>query len=229
MDTVKVYIGTDPFMRKAEKALEHSIRKHVSGPCEIFWMDYSRGGVWSNWNIGRPRRQPYSDEGWATDFTCFRFAIPEVNNFEGRAIYLDVDMVLLKDIRELFESPMEKPVMMPGHWDVILFDCAAFKDFDWWPSLEEMKPSGKMITDYKKLLTGNGVVSKKLPLKWDCRDGNGLDEETALIHYTEMSTQPWKPYPQVFDYPDHPSPEAVKIFWDLYDEASQNISSKETP
>ncbi|MCB1148615.1 MAG: hypothetical protein KDK48_00480 [Chlamydiia bacterium] len=221
METVKVYIGTDPFMRKAEVALAHSIRKHVSGPCEIIWMDYSRGGIWANWNIGRARRQPYSEKGWATDFTCFRFAIPEANGFKGRAIYLDVDMVLLKDIRELFEYPMEKPVMIPDHWDVILYDCAAFKEFDWWPSIEEMKPSGTMISAYKKLLESHDVVSKNLPRKWDCRDGAGYDpKETALIHYTEMRTQPWKPYPQVFDYPEHPSPEMVKIFWDLYEEGS---------
>ncbi len=219
-DTIKIYVGTDPFMKKAEMALLKSLEKTTSGPWEVIWMDYARGGIWSNWNIGRPRRNPYPGQGWGTDFTCFRFAIPEANGFEGRAIYLDVDMILLKDIRNLFEHPMDKPVMLPEHWDVILYDCAKFKDLDWWPKIEVMKPSGMMMNEYVKLLLKNDYVSFDLPEIWDCRDGEGYDPETtSLIHYTDMNTQPWKPYPKRFEYPPHPRPDMVELWENLYNEA----------
>lgn len=219
-ERVKIFVGTDPFMRKAEKALEYSVKKTASVPVDIVWMDYSRGGIWANWEIGRPRRQPYSGHGWGTDFTCFRYAIPEANSFQGRAIYMDVDMILLRDIKELFDYPMEKPVLIPKHWDVILYDTSAFKEFDWWPSLSEMKKSGWQMNHYIKLLAEHGVVSTTLPEIWNCRDGLGFDpEKTGLIHYTDMNTQPWEPYPERFNYPPHPRPDMVKLWWDLYKEA----------
>lgn len=226
-DTVKIYIGTDPNMGKAELALEHSIRKHCSSPLEIIWMDYSRGGIWEGWDIGREHGIPYSNKGWATDFTCFRFAIPEACGFEGRAIYLDVDMILLDDITKLFELPLEKPARItPFGYDVILFDCAAFKDKLWWPTIDRMKANRWRRADYEYLLEQHDFVSKDLPDEWDCRDGKGFDpDKTALVHYTNMRTQPWKPYPDIFEYPPHPNQDMVDLFWKEYEEAKEKQGS----
>lgn len=220
---VKVYVGTDPNMKKAELALEYSIRKHTSSDVDIIWMDYSRGGVWDGWDIGRERGHPYAKKGWGTDFTCFRFAIPEVAGFQGRAIYLDVDMILLKDIRELFETKMDKPVLStPGGFDVILYDCTAFKDKLWWPTVERMKVNKWRRQDYEAVLKNHDFCGG-LDEKWDCRDGKGYDENTtALVHYTNMNTQPWKPYPQIFKYPPHPRQDMVDLFWKYYEEAQKN-------
>lgn len=224
-DSVKVFVGTDPNMGKAELALEHSIRKTCSTDVEIVWMDYARGGIWEGWNIGREKGKPYSNEGWATDFTCFRFAIPEANNFEGRAIYLDVDMILVRDIREFFDEPMDRPVMITSKgYDVMLFDTAAFKDQDWWPSLDEMKSSGKEVGEYHHLLKEHQMLSTQLPLRWNCCDGKGYDPEvTGLIHYTNMNTQPWKPYPDSFAYPPHPRPDMVELWEKMYKEATESL------
>jgi len=227
-DPVRVYVGTDPNMKKAEMALEYSIRKHCSTDVEIVWMDYARGGTWDGWNIGRERGHPYAKKGWATDFTCFRFAIPEACGFEGRAIYLDVDMILLKDIRELFDLPLERPLMATpaGGYDVILIDCAAFKDQLWWPTIDRMKVNTWRRKDYELLLEQHEFVSKTVPEKWDCRDGRGYDpKETALVHYTDMNTQPWKPYPETFTYPDHPRQDMVDLFWSLYEEAKKQTET----
>lgn len=218
---IYIYVGTDPHMRKGEVALEHSIRKYASRPIQIVWMNFAKGGIWANWDIGRSRGIPYSGTGWATDFTCFRFAIPEANNFEGRAIYLDVDMLLLRDINELFTLSMDKPVMVtPRGYDVMLYDCAAFKDKKWWPSIKDMKTNHWMINDYNKVLQEHGMISSNLPLIWNCLDGDGYDpEKTGLIHFTDMHTQPWKPYPDRFKYPPHPRPDMVELFWKYYEEA----------
>lgn len=218
---IKVFVGTDPFMRKAELALEYSIRKSASEPVDIVWMDYSRGGIWDNWNIGRPKKLPYASEGWSTDFTCFRFAIPGANNYEGRAIYLDADMILLRDINELFTLPMDKPVIHPpARLDVMLFDCKAFKEFEWWPTVDEMKCSQWNLKEYYRLMNEHKIISDSMPALWDCLDGVGYDPlKTGLVHYTEMNTQPWHPYPERFKYPPHPRPDMVQLWQKFYDEA----------
>lgn len=215
-EVIKVYVGTDPYMKKAEIALENSIRANTKSEVEIIWMDYARGGAWAEWNIGRERGHPYAKEGWATDFSCYRFAIPEVNGFQGRAIYLDVDMILVRDIKEFFNYPMGFPVLItPAGYDVMLYDCEQFQDEDWWPTLEQMKKSGWGINDYAKLLVDHQMVGPLSPV-WDCCDGIGYDpDRTGLIHFTNMRTQPWKPYPEVFDYPPHPRPDMVAL-WQKY-------------
>lgn len=218
-ELIKIYVGTDPYMKKAEIALEESILANTKSPFEIIWMDYSRGGEWAEWNIGRERGLPYSKQGWATDFSCYRFAIPEMNGFEGRAIYLDVDMILVKDIKEFFNTPMGSPVLITSKgFDVMLYDCEEFADEDWWPSLEEMKSSGWNVNQYGGLLIEHHMLGQ-LSLKWNCCDGIDYDPDmTGLIHFTDMRTQPWKPYPDSFEYPPHPNPEMVAI-WQKYYEA----------
>ena len=194
-------------MGKAELALEHSIRKHCTSPLEINWMRAGDPG-WE-WKGAYP-------DGWHTMFTCFRFAIPELCAFKGRAIYLDVDQILMADITELWNTPLNGHTCLnPRRWDVILYDCAAFAKLPDWPSLATMQTSGWKINSYSRLIPNVGAMS----LHWDCKDGKGLCADTKLLHYTKMATQPWKPWPERYKYPAHPCPEAAEIFWNEYHEA----------
>ena len=95
-DPVRVFIGTDSTaMRRAEIALEYSIRKNCSVDVQVFFMDKFRDNeIWHGWN----------DAAWYTPFTNFRFAIPGVSNFEGRSIYVDVDQECLTSF-EKFGNP----------------------------------------------------------------------------------------------------------------------------
>ncbi len=224
---VKIFVGTDPRMKKAEIALEYSIRVRTQEEVHIVWMDYSRGGLWVDWNIGREHGKPYSSEGWATDFSCFRFAVPEANHFEGPAIYLDVDMILLRSIKELLDFPRAKPVLItPTGFDVILFDCSTFGELSWWPTIEQMKRSGWTISDYKQLLSDHEMVGP-LPPKWNCCDGEDYNSDfTCLLHFTDMLTQPWKPYPDVFEYLPHPRPDVVDLWQRYYQEGCAFLGDK---
>ena len=47
--------------------------------------------------------RPNGEAVWFTDFTNFRWAIPEVCSFNGKAIYVDVDEIFLRNPRELFD------------------------------------------------------------------------------------------------------------------------------
>ena len=55
-------------------------------------------------------------KGWGTPFTCFRYAVAEMCNFKGRAIYTDVDMINFRDIYDLWKTDLKgKPFGMV--WD----------------------------------------------------------------------------------------------------------------
>ncbi|MEL6431773.1 MAG: PqqD family peptide modification chaperone [Planctomycetota bacterium] len=222
---VRVFVGTDPRQTRAEVALEYSIRKHTSGPVEVVWMDHSRGGIWDGWNIGRERGPAAipvqgGSTSWATEFTCFRFAIPHASGFEGRAIYLDSDMIVLGDLRELLETPMTHPVMATEACPAtMLFDCGAIGRFDWWPPLHELRTQGEQLQDHMERIMRHCGVGELDP-KWNCHDGVGFDPaSTRIVHYTTRRQQPWMPYPDVFNYEPAREDGAAQLWWRYYIEA----------
>jgi hypothetical protein len=105
----------------------------------ITWMDYSRGGVWGGWDMGRPPGNPATPQGWFTDFSNFRMAVPEAAGFQGRAIYIDVDFLILKDLWPLWTMPITHPAHCPQFKNrtadsaLTLYDCQTFRDVPWWP------------------------------------------------------------------------------------------------
>lgn len=218
----RVFIGTEPRMWIAETVLRYSIERHASIATRVESMDYARGGVWDGWEIGRARGLPAKlsaeqrgEDVWFTDFTNFRWAIPEVCGFQGRAIYMDVDMLVLGDVKELLELTMPTPIrsLSPGETSVMVIDCAAMKNVRGWPPLAEMKVNRWSLRRYVALLSEQGAFSP-LPPEWNCLDGRGFTlTGTRLVHYTDMSTQPWRPYPERIHYRAHRSPEVENLWF----------------
>ena len=196
-DAIRIYVGSDRRMGKAERALAQSIRENTTGPVELNWMRAGDPGWDGVWNRARPdcfgnkpgEKPPRG--GWHTEFSCFRYAIPETAGFKGRAMYMDVDMIVLKDFREVWTLPMKKPVMCPGpdnnRWDVILFDCSMFRErIKDWPSLKTMRSSGNKGMFYiHKVRPHTGFFDPE----WDCVDK--VDKRSKLVHFSAMRTQPW--------------------------------------
>ena len=224
-ETLKVFVGTDGVVDEpAEKALRYSFEKYTSIPIQIEWMDESRGNpYWHGWDKRK----------WYTPFTCYRWGIPEFCNFEGRAMYMDVDQIILKDPAELLSLEFEpdKAWMAPGsrRGDVIIFDNKKFNG-DWWPKIDEIKANQKGIGWFLNKL---GDKFQKLPERWCCNDGGYvgptqinkmptepyIEGETCLLHFTEMSWQPWRPYPKKYNYENHRHARAELTWWKLYAEA----------
>lgn len=234
--TARVFIGTEPRMWVAETVLRYSIERHASIPAEIVSMDYSRGGVWGGWEIGRPRGLPAKlradqrgEEVWFTDFTNYRWAIPEACGFQGRAVYMDVDMLVLGDVKELMEIPMPTPIrsLSPGETSVMVVDCAAMRNVRGWPRIDEMKANRWSLRRYVALLAEQGAFSP-LPPEWNCLDGRGFTlTGTRLVHYTDMSSQPWRPYPERLHYRAHANPE-VESLWFHYAARAREASRFDT-
>ena len=218
MYTIKIFIATECGHEKAEKALQWSIMQTTSGPFEITWMKDGCGDLWSGWNKGRNHSRQNSGEGWKTNFSCYRWAVPELCNFEGRGIYLDVDQIVLKDLRQMWELDMGDfgaLCIAPEKTDVMIINCKKFKG-DWWPKLSDMKPSGKHQKQYRCMVQDKGLIGP-LESKYNCLDGEGFSEETRLVHYTKMSTQPWHPSPENMTYKPHKYPVMEKLWWDTYE------------
>ena len=229
-EAAQVYVGSTKNDKPAEIVLEYTIRKNSSIPVDIHWMRTGQGD-WvvgtdaedGKWNIGRPPNKPHSG-AWATDFTCFRFVVPEVAGFKGRAIYLDSDIMVLGDIAELWRWDLPRaPWLMvnPQRSDVSVIDCAALEQ-DWWPRVAKMKTGKYNRRGYHEILLKHGMIDASLSGHWNCFDGAGYqDGKTRLVHFTNMMTQPWKPYAGWFPYHHkHRNPKMVQLWKALLKEAT---------
>lgn len=89
-----VYIGWDSREPIAADVCKHSILEHASIPVDIVMLKQDelrdRGLYWRD-----------VDKLASTEFTFTRFLVPELNNFEETAIFMDSDMILTTDIVEL--------------------------------------------------------------------------------------------------------------------------------
>lgn len=165
------------------------------------------------------------DKG-ATDFSFSRFLAPYLAGYKGKVLFMDCDMVVRGDIKEVFDAlPLDKCVaVVKHHWQpsdnvkfgglvttqnkyekklwsaVMVFNCASQKVKNLTPkAVNEM--SGADLHQFK--WTHESRVAE-LPEAWQWIPGHSHNrvpiEEAKLIHYTEEA--PWWP-----NYPDKGSPE----------------------
>ena len=89
-----VYIGWDSREPIAAEVCRHSILQHATIPVNIVMLKQNELRVknvyWRD-----------VDKLASTEFTFTRFLVPHLNNYEGTAIFMDSDMVMLTDIAEL--------------------------------------------------------------------------------------------------------------------------------
>lgn len=122
-DKVRLFVGTSESSDKTiEKIYLYSLFKNTDAEIEVTWL---RPSMFSKWKR----------KGWGTPFTCFRYAIPELCNFEGRALYTDCDMINFRDISHLWRTDLKgKPFGMV--WDSLQQNNEKWKGTDsergWW-------------------------------------------------------------------------------------------------
>lgn len=92
-NTIHVYIGYDPRETVAYHVLAHSILSRASQPVAIHPLALTGlGGVF--------RRERSNLQ--STDFAFTRFLTPYLAGYEGWAVFMDCDMLVLRDIAELY-------------------------------------------------------------------------------------------------------------------------------
>ena len=181
-EPLRIFVGSSPHGLDAESdmVLEYSIRKNTSIPVEIHWMRQGEGAFWTRWRT----------EKWATPFSGFRWGVPAACDYEGRAVYMDNDIVVQGDVAELARADLGgKPIMArwPGRLCVAVWDCAEARTC--LPPIGHIRSDPNSHARYQQIF-GRGYVAKLDPL-WNCLDGEDLPIETIkALHFTDMSTQP---------------------------------------
>lgn len=189
---IRLFVGADGTNGDLESqaVLEYTVRKHASLPVDIVWMQQQAKGPWSGWQCGSGR----------TPFTHFRWAIPSVCGYDGRAIYTDSDFLFLADIAELWRQPIPEVGLVRNpkgklSTSCILFDCAKAKghvpDLD---TLKKMPDAHSTVLSYFRAHLG---LLTAFEGNWDCADfekdvkqkGNLSDPRIKAIHYTRMEQQ----------------------------------------
>ena len=198
-DLIEIFIGADRSQLLAVAVLEHSIRRHTRREvrvCPLIDLDLPEPA---------DLRQ-----GSRTNFSFARFAIPELAGYRGKALYLDADMLVFRDIGELWDIPLDGATVaiqeeLPDHavahakagapakrvkqCSVMLIDCARARwdvhrivaGLDGEYSYEELM--------HQLCILPESEVRYAVPFAWNSLEH--FDRDTRLIHYTDMETQPW--------------------------------------
>lgn len=187
---IKVFVATTEAQMLATKVLEYSIKKHASGNVEVVPMHLC--------SVEIPK--PKHEKNWPrTPFSFQRFIIPEVCQYKGRAIYLDSDMQVFTDIRALWEMDFQENALLSAadakeggrkpQYSVMLLDCEELT----WNIKEIVQRLDDGSLTYESLMHKMSVAptqSAAIPAFWNSLEAY-KEDETALLHYTEMTTQPW--------------------------------------
>ncbi len=200
MAPLKIYLGTQIEQSLAVDVLSYSIRAHTRSAVEItpLYEAVAAADIYIP-TPRAPRLRP------RTPFTFQRFAIPALCHYRGRALYLDSDMLVFKDINELWQQPftssanrevadllsVPEPAYSnrPPQYSVMLLNC---EQLSWdAPQLVRQLEAGQW--SYEQFVLEMAPAAQKmatLPVGW-----NDLERytsgQTALIHYTDMPRQPW--------------------------------------
>ena len=201
-DLVRVFVGADRSQALAVDVLAYSIRRHTDMKVDVVSMA----------DVILPEPQDIR-QGSRTNFSFTRFAIPALCNYQGRAIYMDADMQVFKDIRGLWEVPFEgrekiqiledipeefqpkegqlgAPSRRKKQSSVMVLDCSKLN----WVAEDIISGLDGRYT-YDELLSEICILEPdeigwRVPWVWNSLE-TYIEGTTALTHYTYMFIQQW--------------------------------------
>jgi hypothetical protein len=187
---IRVYVGSQDAQMLAVKVLEFSIREHTTDDVVLFPLHEAK----VDFPLPRDaRNRP------RTPFSFQRFYIPALQGHRGRAIYLDSDMQVFRDIREVWDLPFNGADLLAAReagetsrrpqFSVMLLNCDELK----WnlPDIVAALDRGELT--YETLMYDMAVarsVRAGIDSTWNSLE-RYVPGETGLLHYTDMPTQPW--------------------------------------
>lgn len=165
---LRIMIGYDVRQPLSYNVLQHSIYRRSSKPVAITPLDI--------------RTLPIKREG-LTSFTYSRYLVPWLCNYDGFALFLDSDMLVLGDIAEIFSQANDEFAVMVVknkqrfEWpSLMLFNCAKCKVLT--PEYVEKYGSPQ---DFG---WANGAVGE-LPAEWNHCCEYDVPGPAKLAHYTQ--------------------------------------------
>lgn len=165
---MRIWIGFDDRQPLSANVLAHSITKRSSKPVSIGMLKLDT--------------LPLARQG-LTQFTFSRYLVPWLCDYEGWALFMDSDMLVLGDIAELFAAADEQYSVMVVknaqrfEWpSLMLFNCAKCKVL-----------SPKYVETYgspQDFGWANGQIGE-LPGEWNHCVGYDQPGPAKLAHYTQ--------------------------------------------
>ena len=134
---MRVFVGAGANGEDAEAqaVLEYTLKKHSSMPIDITWMQLSTDTS-SPFYSAHSINEGWHPELWSSPFQGFKWAVPAICEYKGRAIYIDCDFVVKGDIAELWRQELNPNTIAIAHvgspaprFDCCLWDCAAAKNY----------------------------------------------------------------------------------------------------
>ena len=201
-EPVRIFIGSGEVSLLERKTLIHSLRKNSSRELDIRVFNGTHNSIELD---GQPPipcdmslRVKYRN---VTEFSLYRYVIPQVCGYQGRAIYLDSDMLCLTEIGWLFDLPMGDNAILcrkdGGEWmpSAMLMDCSRCRSFDLEQIVDELDQQSYTYRDLS-LLRPPFVACRpcsvgELDPAWNSFDRFD-PQSTKIIHYTNLLTQPWR-------------------------------------
>ena len=192
---IPIFIGYDSKVKIAYHVLAESILRNSSTPVTISPINLNNLN-----NIYTRKQDPLA----STEFSFSRFLVPHLMNYNGWAIFMDSDMVMLSDITELWNLRNEKYALQvckhdytpnsknkflgnnqmiyaKKNWSsLMLMDCSKCKTLT--PEYVNTK-SGLELHQFK-WLDENLIGS--IPLEWNWLVGEyPYKKDVHNIHFTE--------------------------------------------
>ena len=219
---LRIFIGWDSRFPEPADVLAHSLRKHASIPLDIQYLKLDELNI-----------QREYDPLASTEFTYSRFLVPHLCDFQGKAIFMDNDMLCFGDVRELDELDMTGLALR-----VVKHDYQPSNTIKMYGAVQTSYPrknwSSMMIMNCEPLkLWSKQVVETQtgaylhrfeeipdeqigeIPKTWNTLDW--MDQSTKLIHYTNGG--PW-----FKEFEDHPHADVWNSARNEYSAASKEAA-----
>jgi len=181
-----VYIGTEGDQELAAEVLRATIQAHSGSSVAVKFLNREMKAVGQAVDNTMNSNTPFSKQ---------RVFVPLLAG-SGQAAYLDSDMVVFRDINDLFDlatAPIAccqtRQRSRDPQTSVTVFDVAQCR---WNPQqvVAEIDADPAKYRPYLYEFAFAGGVRRVLPATW-----NDLEEfepgVTSLLHFTDMETQPW--------------------------------------
>lgn len=196
---MNITIGYDRNNRIPAYVLSESIMQHSSIPVTFTFLHRDMLG-----ELSRP-----VEEHDSTEFSNNRFLTPHLSDYKGWSLFLDNDMIVQSDIKELFDYADDKYAVMCVKHNQVCKSNTKFlgkKQYQYkfknWTSMMLFNNERCTMLTPEYVKTANGLdlhqfkwidhsMIGSLPLEWNYLVGN--ENQTVntpkLIHYTEGG--PW--------------------------------------
>jgi len=212
-DPIRIFVGSGEASLLERKTLMYSLHKHTKRNLDIHVFNGTHNSIEHDQDepVPAPLSLKLKYRNGLTEFGLCRYLIPQVCQNRGKAIYLDSDIICLADIGELWDADLRNldflalPVQLSESGQVLyatsvaLLNCETcsfdleliFSEIDHglyshYPDFSRMSSTFRRYHPYR---------IGSLDPHWNSLDY--WDHETKAIHYTCLSTQPWK-------YHNHP-------------------------